>query len=228
MTGSLKFDSAKVPDRRQLDVPLLLRQLGVADDALVLVAGSTHAGEEAILADIAGRLRARFPKLFLVLVPRHHERGAEVGRELSARGVKFIFRTEVTTTTRRAPGEVECLVVNTTGELGFFYKRADAVFVGKSLTAEGGQNPIEPAALGKAVLFGPNMQNFPQIVPQFVERQAAIQVPDAAALERSLAEVLGDPGLRARLGERARAVVDENQGGIEKTVAMIVAAVTGR
>ena len=81
---------------------------------------------------------------------------------------------------------------------------------------------------GKAVLFGPNMQNFPQIVPQFVERKAAIQVPDAAALERSLAEVLADPGLRARLGERARAVVDENQGGIEKTVAMIVAAVTGK
>ena len=102
------------------------------------------------------------------------------------------------------------------------------MFVGKSLTAEGGQNPIEPAALGKAVLFGPNMQNFPQIVPQFVERKAAIQVPDAAALERSLAEVLADPGLRARLGERARAVVDENQGGIEKTVAMIVAAVTGK
>ena len=142
--------------------------------------------------------------------------------------MKFIFRTEVTSTTQRAPGEVGCLVVNTTGELGFFYKRADAVFVGKSLTAEGGQNPIEPAALGKAVLFGPNMQNFPQIVPQFVERKAAIQVPDAAALERSLAEVLADPGLRARLGERARAVVDENQGGIEKTVAMIVAAVTGK
>ncbi len=228
VTGSLKFDSAKVPDRRQLDVPVLLRQLGVADDALVLVAGSTHSGEEAILADIARRLRAQFPKLFLVLVPRHHERGAEVGRELAARGVKFIFRTEVTATTQRSPGEVECLVVNTTGELGFFYKRADAVFVGKSLTAEGGQNPIEPAALGKAVLFGPNMQNFQQIVPQFVERKAVVQVPDAAELERSLAEVLADPALRARLGERARAVVDENQGGIEKTVAMIIAAVTGK
>jgi 3-deoxy-D-manno-octulosonic-acid transferase len=192
-----------------------------------LVGGSTHAGEEVILADVAQRLRAKFPDLFLVIVPRHQERGAEVGRELSHRGVKFVFRSELTALTQRPPGEVDCLLVNTTGELRFFYQRADVVFVGKSLTAEGGQNPIEPAALGKAVLFGPNMQNFPQIVPQFLERKAALQVADAAALERALGEVLADAAYRTRLGERARAVVMENQGGIEKTVEMIVRAVGG-
>jgi 3-deoxy-D-manno-octulosonic-acid transferase len=223
--GSLKFDSAKVHERRAVDVPALFRQLAVPDDALVVVGGSTHAGEEAILAAAASRLRAKFPKLFLVVVPRHHERGAEAGREVAAHGAKFVFRSEIMAATQRAPGEVDCLVVNTTGELRYFYERADVVFVGKSLTAEGGQNPIEPAALGKAVIFGPHMQNFPQIVPQFVARKAVRQVADAVALERALEELIANPELRAELGERARDVVQENQGGIEKTVDMIVRAI---
>jgi 3-deoxy-D-manno-octulosonic-acid transferase len=226
VVGSLKFDSATVTERRPLDVPELLGRLGIADDTPVLVGGSTHAGEEAILAEIAGRLRTQFPRLFLVLVPRHQERGGEVGRELSARGVKFVFRTELTAGVQRAPGEVDCLLVNTTGELRQFYQRADIVFVGKSLTAEGGQNPIEPAALGKATVFGPHMQNFPEIVPRFVAAKAVRQVGDAAELERALAELLADAELRAELGARARAVVAQNQGGIEKTVEMIVEAVT--
>jgi 3-deoxy-D-manno-octulosonic-acid transferase len=225
VVGSLKFDSATVPERSNLDVENLLNQLGVADDALVIVGGSTHAGEEAILAEIAQRLRVKFPTLFLVLVPRHQERGAEAGRDLTARGVKFMFRTEVTIGVQRAAGEVDCLLVNTTGELRNFYQRADIVFVGKSLTAEGGQNPIEPAALGKAVVFGPHMQNFPQIVPQFVARNAVRQVQDAAELERAFAELLASSELRAQLGTRARAVIAENQGGIEKTVEMIVASI---
>lgn len=224
VVGSLKYDAATVMERRPLDVPELLGRLGVQDNALVLVGGSTHAGEEAILAEIVGRLRTKFPRLFLVLVPRHHERGGEVGRELTTRGVKFIFRTGITAGVQRAPGEVDCLLVNTTGELRYFYERADIVFVGKSLTAEGGQNPIEPAALGKAVVFGPHMQNFPQIVPQFVAAKAVRQVKDSAELECALAELLADAGLRAELGTRAREVVAENQGGIEKTVDMIVNA----
>ena len=223
--GSLKFDSAKVHERRAVDVPALFRQLGVPDDALVVVGGSTHAGEEAILAEAARRLRSKFPKLFLVIVPRHQERGAEAGRAVAASGMKFVFRSEITAAMQRAPGEVDCLLVNTTGELRYFYERADVVFVGKSLTAEGGQNPIEPAALGKAVVFGPHMQNFPQIVPQFVARNAVRQVADAAALERALEELLAKPELRAELGERARDVVQENLGGIEKTVDMIVRAI---
>jgi 3-deoxy-D-manno-octulosonic-acid transferase len=224
--GSLKFDSAKVHERRLLDVPALLRQIGVPDDALVLVGGSTHAGEESILAEVIQRLRVKFPKLFLVVVPRHHERGAEAGRALAAHGVKFVFRSEIIASTQRSPGEVQCLLVNTTGELRYFYERADLVFVGKSLTAEGGQNPIEPAALGKPVLFGPHMQNFPHIVPQFLARKAVRQVADAAELERALEELLAKPELRAELGERARAVVQENLGGIEKTVDMIVREIT--
>ena len=224
VVGSLKFDSASTPQRKAIDVDALLRQTGVPDEALVLVGGSTHAGEEAILAGIAGRLRKRFPNLFLIVVPRHQERGAEVGRELKAAGIRAIFRTELSGGRRCNPGEVDCLIVNTTGELRAFYERADVVFVGKSLTAEGGQNPIEPAAQSKPILFGPHMQNFPQIVPEFLAQNAAIQVKDAQELEASIARLLADPELRGEMGWRARGVVDKNQGGIEKTVEMIVEA----
>ena len=135
VVGNLKFDAAKLDERRALDVPAMLRQLGVPSDALILVAGSTHDGEEVLLAEIAQRLRGQFPKLFLVLVPRHFERCRELGRELRERGVKFIFRGEISASTQFQPGEVECLLVNTTGELRFFYEHATIVFVGKSLAA---------------------------------------------------------------------------------------------
>ncbi|MCI0539693.1 MAG: hypothetical protein L0Z50_31175, partial [Verrucomicrobiales bacterium] len=153
--GNLKFDAARVEERPVTDISTLLRQIGVAPGAPILVGGSTHAGEERILADIARQLRGQFPDLFLILVPRHFERGKEVGQQLREGGTKFIYRTEIGPDTRFKPGELECLLVNTTGELRYFYEPASVIFIGKSLTAAGGQNPIEPAALGKAILFGP-------------------------------------------------------------------------
>jgi 3-deoxy-D-manno-octulosonic-acid transferase len=222
VVGSLKFDAAKLDERRQLDVPALLRQLGVPANARLLVGGSTHAGEESLLAEIYLRLRKQFPDLFLVVVPRHFERSREVGRELSARGVKFAYRSEVTAHTRHHDGELECLLVNTTGELRLFYEHATVIFVGKSLTAEGGQNPIEPGALGKAMVFGPNMQNFAEVAGNFVARDGAVQVRDAPELEAALEQLLSDPARRDRLGHNAQKVVRENLGAIERTVDMIV------
>jgi len=227
VVGSLKFDAARLDERRLLDVPAMLRQLAVPAGARVLVGGSTHAGEEAILAEQFLRLRRRFPDLFLVLVPRHFERGKEVGGELSARGVKFVYRSEVTVNTRLRPGEAECLLVNTTGELRFFYGHATVIFVGRSLTAQGGQNPIEPAALGKAIVFGPNMQNFAAIAEAFLRQDAAVQVLDAAGLEQALAELLEDERRREVLGQNALKVVRENRGAIDRTVEMIVKHLPG-
>jgi 3-deoxy-D-manno-octulosonic-acid transferase len=220
--GNLKFDALKLDERRTLDVPAMFRQLGVPPDALILVAGSTHPGEEMILANAARRLRARFLNLFLVLVPRHAERCRDVGRQLRAQGVKFIYRNEITPDTRQQPGELDCLLVNTTGELKFFYEQASVVFVGKSLTVVGGQNPIEPALLGKAMVFGPNMQNFADITRNFVKANGAVQVRDAQALEPALARLLADETLRAETGRKAFQVVRENQGAILRTVEMIV------
>jgi 3-deoxy-D-manno-octulosonic-acid transferase len=222
IVGSLKFDAAKLDERRLLNVPALLRQLAVPRGAPILIGGSTHLGEEAVLAEQFLRLRARFPDLFLVLVPRHFERSQEVGRELDARGVKFLFRSEIMSHSKFAPGEVDCLLVNTTGELKYFYEYATVIFVGKSLTAQGGQNPIEPGALGKPMVFGPNMQNFEEIVRGFLAQDGAVQVRDAAELEKVLADLLANKERREELGRNALKVVHENLGAIDRTVDMIV------
>jgi 3-deoxy-D-manno-octulosonic-acid transferase len=222
IVGSLKFDAAKLDERRLLDVPALLRQVGVRPGARLIVGGSTHPGEETILAGQFLRLRSRFPDLFLVLVPRHFERSREVGRELGALGLKFAYRSELMAHTWFEPGEIECLVVNTTGELKYFYEHATIIFVGKSLAAQGGQNPIEPGALGKAMVFGPNMQNFAEVVRDFLEQKGAVQVRDSAELERVLGELLAEEPRRDQLGRNALKVVRENLGAIDRTADMIV------
>jgi 3-deoxy-D-manno-octulosonic-acid transferase len=222
VVGNLKFDAARLDERQNLDVPAMLQQLGVPPDAPILIGGSTHAGEELLLAEIAQRLRARFPELFLVLVPRHFERAKEVGRQLQERGVKLAYRSEIYPKTHFQAGEVDCLLVNTTGELRFFYPCATVVFVGKSITAMGGQNPIEPGALGKAMVLGPNMQNFADITRSFVTQNGALQVRDADGLEPAIAALLADENRRAELGRNAQRVVRENLGALDRTVEMIL------
>jgi 3-deoxy-D-manno-octulosonic-acid transferase len=228
VVGNLKFDAARLEENRRLDVRAILDQLGVPPDALILVAGSTHDGEEVILADMARRLRAKFPKLFLILVPRHFERARDVGRRLRERKVPFVYRNEITAATEFREDEVECLLVDTTGELRFFYESATVVFVGKSLTAIGGQNPIEPGALGKAMVFGPNMQNFSDITRSFLKKNAAVQVNSPEALEKTVAELLEDRNRRADMGRNALEVVAENLGAIDRTAEMILASLKPR
>jgi len=228
VVGNLKFDAAKLNEQRTLDVPAMLRQLGVPADAPVLVAGSTHDGEEMILAEMARRLREKFPKLFLILVPRHFERCREIGPKLRACGVKFFWRSEFSANTKFNEGEVECLLVNTTGELRFFYEHGTVVFVGKSLTAFGGQNPIEPGALGKAMVFGPNMQNFADVTRSFLAQNGAVQVRDPEALETAIAGLLADGNRRAELGRNALKVVAENLGALDRTTDMILAQLKTR
>lgn len=220
--GNMKFDSAKLNERRLLDVPAMLRQLGVPDKASLFVCGSTHNGEEEILAQCFKRLKQKFPELFLVMVPRHFERGREVGRILERCGITFAYRSEVVPSYKPAGESVDCLLVNTTGELKYFYERARVIFVGKSLTAQGGQNPIEPGALGKAMVFGPNMQNFAAIAQAFVKNNAAVQVQNPAELEQVLATLLSNEKRCQELGQNALKVVTENQGAIERTVEMII------
>jgi 3-deoxy-D-manno-octulosonic-acid transferase len=221
VVGNLKFDAAKADPKRRLDVPALLQQLGVLKNSLILLGGSTHAGEEKILAGIYSRLKQQFPALFLIVVPRHFERAKDAARDIESAALKLTYRTEITTDTQSSPGSVDCLLVNTTGELRFFYEHSDVIFVGKSLTAEGGQNPIEPGALGKAMVFGPNMQNFPSIVQAFLNGDGAVQVRNAQELETSIRELLRNDKRRLELGTKALAVVKKNVGAIDRTVDMI-------
>jgi len=221
VVGNLKFDAAKLEERRFLDVNAILRQLGVEGESRILVGGSTHAGEEAVLADIFLKLKKRHPNLFLILAPRHFERGKEVGRELEQRGVPFVYRSSMSITTQYPASSTQCLLLNTTGELKYFYEHADVIFVGKSLTAEGGQNPIEPGSLAKPMVFGPNMQNFETIAKSLVDRDGALQVGSKEALEEALDLILSDHDKAMQLGQNARTVVRENLGAIERTVDMI-------
>lgn len=222
VTGNIKFDAAKLDERRLLDVPRLLGQLGVPPTARLLVGGSTHPGEAGLLTEVYLRLKQRFNDLFLVVVPRHFERGREAGQEVIARGAKVIYRSEISVGTQLKPGQVDCLLVNTTGELKYFYEAATVVFVGKSLTAQGGQNPLEPGALGKPILFGPHMQNFRAIAATLVERKGALQVRDARELEKAVGDLLADEAKAAALGQNAAQVVKENMGAVERTVEMIL------
>ena len=221
--GSCKFDGTGISRDRLLDVPNLLQSLGVPEGAPLLVGGSTHHGEEEILARLAKRLRKKHTDLFLVLVPRHAERGREVGDTLAKLRVRFVYRNEIGgNTSPREQGSIDCLLVNTTGELKFFYEEAAVVFIGKSLSARGGQNPIEPAGLAKAIVLGPHMDNFAEITAKFLANDAAIQVTDEAALESAIDDLLSDKAKRDALGQAAQKVVQSNEGAVERTVEMIL------
>jgi 3-deoxy-D-manno-octulosonic-acid transferase len=230
VTGSMKFDAAQAANSKALNVPSLLWQAGAKVGAPVLVCGSTHDGEEALIGEMFLRLRAKFPEMFLVLVPRHSERTKDVIRDLNKCGVKHVLRTQLSGDLRdRLPSaEADCLVVDTTGELKHFYEHATVVFVGKSLTAQGGQNPIEPGALGKAMLFGSNMQNFSDVAKLFLQRDAAVQVPDAPAMEAALEDLFANPSRRDRLGKNAQSVVAENLGATDRTIEMILQSINNR
>lgn len=219
VTGSLKFDTAPRQAPAEPDAGALLRQCGWKSGAPVIVAGSTHEGEELLLARVCERLRTGFPGLFLVLVPRHFERCAALSALLHSKGFEHRRRSELNTAS--GPTATPCLLVDTTGELVSFYAQADVVFVGKSLCARGGQNPIEPAALGKAIVFGPHMQNFPDAARLLMESQAAVMVSGEAELETTLHDLLREPDKRSSLGQRAMNVVRTNSGATERTLVLI-------
>jgi len=221
VTGSAKYDVARADDTGVPAVAAVLNTLGVGRDDLLIVGGSTWPGEEAILADVFKSLRGRIANVRLVIVPRHAERARSAAAEISGRGLCVSFRSDVD-----KPGHErgDVIVVDTTGELMSFYSRASVVFVGKSLAAHGGQNIIEPAILGKPIVVGPNMQNFPGIMRDFLDADAVVQVDDAAGLKIAIEKLLSDPALRQKYGVRAAAVVQSKKGSLRSTVELVAGA----
>ncbi|MCH2379116.1 MAG: 3-deoxy-D-manno-octulosonic acid transferase [Pedosphaera sp.] len=217
VTGNMKFDGTATPDADTIDARALLREIGVPDEAPVLVAGSTFEGEEELLCKLLPQWRKEHPDLFLVLVPRHFERASAVLENLKPLNLRIRRRTAMNAGAEKP----DVLLVDTTGELKAFYEVATLVFVGKSLTAQGGQNPIEPAALGRPMVFGPFMQNFKPVVQSLLEAKAAIQVKDETELARQVSVLLGNPEQLAALGTAARAVVEGNKGATQRTSELI-------
>lgn len=217
--GTVKFDVAERNPAGEQVAREVMRRMGVPEDAVVLLGGSTWPGEEAVLCELYKRLKDANEKLFLVLVPRHVERADEVVRCLEEQQLSYLRRSRIEDT-GETPGP-DVLFVDTTGELRNFYSVADIIFVGKSLVEHGGQNPIEPAMYGKAVVVGPNMENFPAVMPVFLQAEAVVQVESIEALGAAVEQLVLDEAARRALGERAAKVVAENQGVIERTVARL-------
>ena len=223
VTGNAKFDAAAPTGGRTAEFRALLRDLGVPDDAPILLGGSTFPGEERILADALRKLRTRWPALFLILVPRHVERAAAILAELEPTGLRLAVRSRLSTRNQK-PETSDALLVDTTGELRDWYALATVVFIGKSLTATGGQNPVEPVLAGRPVIFGPHMENFAPIVARWLAGDAAVQVRDAAGLRAQLATLFADAPRRAQLAERARAIAAIHSGATERAVGVLLGA----
>ena len=227
-TGSIKFDLAVVGNAdADLEKTEALRELlrpfcREGQQRFCLVAGSTWAPEERVLGLAFKRLSAEVPGILLVLVPRHVERAGELERELTALGLAVVRRSLLPG--EGAPARCDVLLVDTTGELRHWYALADMVFVGKSLPGireVGGQNPAEPAALGKAVVFGPHMENFEAVVTGLLRNRAAVRVVDAEKLVDELVRLAGAVEERGEMGMRAITVRAPHQGATERTALQV-------
>lgn len=211
--GNLKFDVA-VPDHLPDFAAQCRQQCG---DRPVWIAASTHEEEEPAVLAIHRRLRARFPDLLLLWVPRHPERFRMVAELARAAGWTVSMRS-------RQPWpqpDDAVFVVDTMGELMNFYACADVAFVGGSLQAIGGHNLLEPAATGTAMVTGPHLHNFVEIAQRLQDAGALLVEPDADAVRDALADLLSDPGKRGRMTTAGRALVETGRGALARTMALL-------
>jgi 3-deoxy-D-manno-octulosonic-acid transferase len=177
----------------------------------LLVAGSSHRGEEEILLDVYRRLKQRFPDFKMVLAPRHPQRFAEVERLLKASGLAFEKKSQTNGQNFLLP---DLFLLDTLGELATFYAAGDIAFVGGSLVDVGGHNLLEPARVRRPILFGPYMANFAFLAREMKKKGGAIEVGDAEDLVRVITELLNDPNKRATMGEAAYQVAaDDGRAG---------------
>jgi 3-deoxy-D-manno-octulosonic-acid transferase len=216
--GSIKYDPAET--RVNPDLPLqVLRDFGIDGDRPILFGGSTHAGEEEVLGEIFQRLRTDFPPFTLIIAPRHVERVGEIRTRLARLGLSVSLRSEAEAARISPP---DCILLDSTGELQNWYAVATIVFVGKSLTARGGQNPVEPILAGKPVLFGPHMENFSALAQALVANEAAIQIHDPNSLHEKIAWLLRDREAALRLVANAQAVLARHSGATRRTGMLVV------
>jgi len=215
VTGNLKFD-APLPESLVAEGARLRRQWGASRP--ILIAASTHGGEEKKILAAYGALRQIFADLLLVLAPRHPERFKKVARLCRWSGARVALRSRHD---GALPAEIDILVGDTMGELQRLYAASDIAFVGGSLVPTGGHNLLEPCAVGVPVIFGPHMFHFAEISTMVLERGAGRQVHDEAVLADTVALYLEQPALREAAGEAACALVAENRGAVERTTQLM-------
>jgi 3-deoxy-D-manno-octulosonic-acid transferase len=219
VTGSVKWDGVE-RNRGNAETTALRRLFALADDDLVWVAGSTQAPEEEIVLRIFGGVKDRFPRLRLILVPRHPERFDEVARLVERNGLGCIRWSRLPGAAATPTSAV--VLVDTIGKLKHVWGLADLAFVGGSLDGKrGGQNMLEPAAYGAAVLFGPHVWNFRDAATRLIEARGAVQVMDDADLAAEAPRLLASREQRQGLGQAARRLVLEQQGATARTVELL-------
>ncbi|HQZ69591.1 MAG TPA: 3-deoxy-D-manno-octulosonic acid transferase, partial [Planctomycetaceae bacterium] len=225
VTGSIKFDGVST-DRNNPATALLRRQFGITPTEVVFIAGSTQAPEEQLALQTWLECRRKCPSLRLILVPRHRERFDEVAQLVQAAGAGLMRKSSLVDSaelTGSASAD-SVILVDTIGDLSACWGLADIAFVGGSFGKRGGQNMIEPAAFGAAVLFGPNTRNFRDVVQSFREADACLQLQSEDELTPTIARLLSDSVRRKELGDAAQRVVESQAGATKHTAALLMQA----
>ena len=210
VSGNLKADSFP-PPAPEGAVETILAQIG---NRKRWAAISTHEGEEMIAAEVHQKLKTRYPGIFTVIVPRHPERATAVEAGLVSAGLRVALRSRGDEVTP----ETDILLGDTIGEMGLYLRLTDIAFVGRSLTARGGQNPLEPAMLGTAVLAGKDVQNFNDTYKMLIERGAARLVTDKDMLAGAVNFLLKNDSARKAMSEAGLKTVEEMRGSLSATL----------
>ncbi|MFZ0218894.1 MAG: lipid IV(A) 3-deoxy-D-manno-octulosonic acid transferase [Candidatus Aquirickettsiella sp.] len=214
ITGSLKFD-VTLPTKLAEQAQQWRKTWG--ENRLVWIAASTHPGEEELILQVFNRVRQSFPDLLLVSIPRHVDRTPQLEQLYRSQHYKVCKRSD----SKSNMSDIDVLIGDTMGELLVFYAAADLAFVGGSLVEKGGQNPLEPAAVGLPILTGPYTYNFSSITEQLKQRKAEIQVNNATELAERVISLLSDPVRCQQMGEEAKKFVAENKGSVLKQMQLI-------
>ena len=221
VTNNLKYD-LPVTRLSDEDKSSLRSRYHIPSDVTVIVAGSTHHGEDEPVAAACRALLDSGKELLLILVPRHPERSGEAVQVLSNNGFAVTLRSRLDERTSQfTSGEV--LLVDGVGELMSFYALADLVFVGGSLVPTGGHNLLEPASVGVPTVFGPHMSNFREITNLILDAGAGVQVADSGGLNEAFRELLNDPDEMVRIGGNGLDLMSRLGGSTERHMAVIEA-----
>ena len=215
-TGNIKFDQ---PMPETAAGPSFRSGLGVHEGESLLLAGSTHAGEEEALVAAYQQVVGRHPHAVLMLAPRHIERVPAVIAMVAAAGLTVQRKSQLD---RTVTGP-RVIILDTRGELARAYGEAAVAFVGGTLVPVGGHNLLEPAVWGKPVLFGPYTDHCAEIAAMLLEAGGGLRVANADALARQMSQWLTDEAARRRTGEAARQMVRENQGALKRSLDLIEA-----
>lgn len=213
ITGNIKFDQQYDFAGRE-EMEKLRQSLLVKPSQKILLAGSTHYGEEAILLDAFSRLKKKYPDLILIIVPRNPDRAGSVCRICKSAG---LFAVTMSDLEEKKSGP-DVIVVDRIGTLKMLYAAADIAFVGGSLVRSGGHNPLEPAAFSRPIIFGPDMSDFADISDMLISSGGAISVQDAEGIYDIVSELLTDNQKAGEMGSIALKVFNANKGAVKKTL----------